>query len=150
MKLRRSDGTEIHALVSATSVHDESGAYAGSLSMIRDVTESVAQEERRAALEEQLRQSQRLESIGHLAGGIAHDFNNLLLGDPRLRRARARAPRARRGRRRRRHQGHPARPLTAPPQLTRQLLAFGRRQVLQPESLDLHEVVADMEKLLRG
>ena len=106
MKLRRGDGTEMYALVSASSFLDESGEYAGSLSMIRDVTERVQQAELRQGLEEQLRHSQRLESIGHLAGGIAHDFNNLLLAIRGLRRARADADRARRRQRRHAHQGH--------------------------------------------
>ena len=148
MKLRRSDGTEMHALVSATSLLDESGTYAGSLTMVRDVTESVAQDERRESLEEQLRHSHRLESIGHLAGGIAHDFNNLLLairgyGELALQRLERGEDTA----------GADIKDLLAAAdqatQLTRQLLAFGRRQVLQPEVIDLREVVADMEKLLR-
>jgi two-component system, cell cycle sensor histidine kinase and response regulator CckA len=148
MKLRRSDGTEMHALVSATSLLDESGAYSGSLTMIRDVTESVAQDELRERLEDELRHSHRLESIGHLAGGIAHDFNNLLLairgyGELALQRLGQADDTA----------GGDIRDLLAAAdqatQLTRQLLAFGRRQVLQPQVIDLREVVADMEKLLR-
>ena len=148
MKLRRSDGTEMHALVSATSLLDEEGSYAGSLTMVRDVTESFAQDELRQGLEDQLRHSQRLESIGHLAGGIAHDFNNLLLairgyGELALERLETEENEA----------GGDIKDLLAAAdqatQLTKQLLAFGRRQVLQPEVIDLREVVANMEKLLR-
>jgi PAS domain S-box-containing protein len=101
----------------------------------------------RSRLEEHIRQSQKIEAVGRLAGGIAHDFNNLLtvitgysefllksLGpeDPlrldaeEIRKAADRAT-----------------------SLTRQLLAFSRRQILQPKILNLNEVVADMDKLLR-
>jgi PAS domain S-box-containing protein len=148
MKLRRSDGSEMHALVSATSLLDESGTYAGSMTMVRDVTEEFVLAERREELEEQLRHSHRLESIGHLAGGIAHDFNNLLLairgyGELALQRIERGEDDA----------GGDIQDLLAAAdqatQLTRQLLAFGRRQVLQPEVLDLREVVSGMEKLLR-
>ena len=148
MKLQRSDGSEMHALVSSTSLLDESGTYAGSLTMVRDVTEEFALAERREELEEQLRHSHRLESIGHLAGGIAHDFNNLLLairgyGELAIQRIERGEDDA----------GADIHDLLAATdqatQLTRQLLAFGRRQVLQPEVLDLRDVVSDMEKLLR-
>ncbi len=98
-------------------------------------------------LEDQVRQSQKMESVGRLAGGIAHDFNNLLTaitgytelmlrripaGDPLRRDAseiRVAAERA--------------------TNLTRQLLAFSRRQVLQPRLLDLNTVVVEMEKMLQ-
>ena len=101
----------------------------------------------RKKLEEQLRQSQRMESVGRLAGGIAHDFNNLLTvvtgyselllgqlaGDSPLRKDLEEIKRA----------GERA------ASLTQQLLAFSRRQVLQPKVLVLNEVVSRMEKMLR-
>jgi two-component system cell cycle sensor histidine kinase/response regulator CckA len=147
VKLWRSDGTEMHALVSASSLTDDSGNYTGSLSMIRDVTERVEQEERRHGLEEQLRQSHRLESIGQLAGGIAHDFNNLLLGirgygELALRRIERGEDTASEDIKDMLEAAERA------TQLTRQLLAFGRRQVLQPEVIDMREVISDMGKLL--
>jgi two-component system cell cycle sensor histidine kinase/response regulator CckA len=106
----------------------------------RDVTE-------RRALEEQLRQSQRMEAVGRLAGGIAHDFNNLLtviLGRSHaLRGTRAEDDPVRR------EADLIAETAEHAASLTRQLLAFGRRQVLQPKVLDLNEVVLGLEALLR-
>ncbi|HEY5059107.1 MAG TPA: response regulator [Gaiellaceae bacterium] len=148
MKLRRSDGTEMHALVSASPLTDERGGYTGALSMVRDVTEHVEQEARRHGLEEQLRQSHGLESIGQLAGGIAHDFNNLLLGirgygELALRRIERGEDTASEDIKDMLDAAERA------TQLTRQLLAFGRRQVLKPEVIDICEVITDMGKLLR-
>jgi PAS domain S-box-containing protein len=147
MTLRTRSGSELHVLVSTNPLHDEAGNYVGALAMVRDVTERVEQAALRDVLEEQLRQSQRLESIGQLAGGIAHDFNNLLLairgfGELAL---------GRLGR----HDDDAAEYvrdiLEAADRatlLTKQLLAFGRRQVLQPEVIDLRDVVASVERLL--
>ncbi len=101
----------------------------------------------RVDLENQLRQSQRLEAVGRLAGGVAHDFNNLLtvitgycvlllrrLGaDDRIRREVLEIQKA----------GQRA------TSLTNQLLAYSRRQVLRPRTLDLNNVVADMDQMLR-
>ena len=146
-RLVRDDGVVIPVLVSVNPIFDENGTFGGSLSMVRDVTERVEQEERRQRLEEQLRDSQRLESIGALAGGIAHDFNNLLLvicgyGELALRRIE----------RSERVEESDIKDLLEAgeraKQLTRQLLAFGRRQVLVPEVVDLRDVLADNERLL--
>src|SRR5581483_4129501 len=119
---------------------NEHGETLGFEMIAEDVSE-------RRALEEQLRQSQKMEAVGRLAGGIAHDFNNLLTvmkgyselmldeldtNDPlrtevdEIKKAADRAA-----------------------ALTRQLLAFSRQQVLAPKVLDLNSVVGNMDKLLR-
>ena len=110
------------------------------LALMKDVTE-------RRSLEEQLRLSQKMEAVGHLAGGVAHDFNNLLtviLGYSTLLLKDA-GPE---GPRRAQLEGI-KKAADRAAALTQQLLAFSRRQVLAPRLLDLNAVVADMEKMLR-
>jgi two-component system cell cycle sensor histidine kinase/response regulator CckA len=109
-------------------------------SIVHDVTE-------RNALEEQLRQSQRLEAIGRLAGGVAHDFNNLLtvmLGCCQLLSGAISDDSVARDTLR--DLNHAA---ERAGELTRQLLAFSRRQLLSPRPLSLNEVVHSMQGLLR-
>jgi len=115
---------------------------------VRDITDRKRSEEERARLEEQLRQAQKLESIGRLAGGVAHDFNNLLTvingySDLVL----ARLPEGALLRRQIaliRKAGERA------AGLTQQLLAFGSRQMVEPKPLDLNVMVADSAEMLQG
>ncbi|MEW5850672.1 MAG: PAS domain S-box protein [Myxococcota bacterium] len=116
------------------------GRSVGRVWSFRDVTE-------RARLEEQFRQAQKMEAIGRLAGGIAHDFNNLLTtvmgyGQTLLDELPSDNP----------LRGNAEQVLHAAQRaadLTYQLLAFSRRQVLQPRVLDLNTVVSDLGKLLK-
>jgi PAS domain S-box-containing protein len=116
------------------------GSLIGYDGLIQDVTE-------RRALQEQLSQAQKLQSIGRLAGGVAHDFNNLLtaiLGNAELAMLDL-------------ERDHPARPsideitkaAEGAARLTRQLLSFARRQMIEPVALDLNSVVGGSLEMLR-
>ncbi|HEV8431166.1 MAG TPA: response regulator [Pyrinomonadaceae bacterium] len=143
----RKDREKIWLSLNIRLVRDEEGKPLFREGAIEDITEQKRAELERGKLEEQLRQSQKMEAIGQLAGGVAHDFNNLLTAingysslalqrtnpDARvktyleeIRKAGDRAT-----------------------NLTRQLLAFGRKQMLKPVAMNLNDVVSDMNKMLR-
>jgi PAS domain S-box-containing protein len=123
-----------------TPFTNHAGEVVGCLSLAADITE-------KRSLEEQLRQAQKVEAVGLLAGGVAHDFNNQLTiingcAELLLRRLPPEAP----------ERGLVEEILRAGERsaaLTQQLLAFSRRQVIQPRPLDLNEVVAGGEAMLR-
>ncbi len=78
LRLRRVDGSPMWVSLSTRTIVDDAGRASGALGMLTDINERRHAEERRAALETQLRDAQKMEAIGTLAGGIAHDFNNIL------------------------------------------------------------------------
>jgi PAS domain S-box-containing protein len=78
LRLRRADGSAMWVLLSMRPIFDDAGHASGALGMLTDINERRLAEERRAVLEAQLRDAQKMEAIGTLAGGIAHDFNNIL------------------------------------------------------------------------
>ena len=137
---RRKDGSLYTEEQVVTPIPDASGAITHFIAIKEDITE-------RLQLEAQYRQSQKMEAIGQLAGGVAHDFNNLLtviMGNTDLLLSDTSANDPKRG------------PLTdvrtaaeRAADLTRQLLAFSRKQILEPKLVDVHEVVSGIEKMLR-
>jgi two-component system, cell cycle sensor histidine kinase and response regulator CckA len=144
---RTKDGQVVHLEWYNSTLTDNLGRVVCIISLGHDVTDRLREEEQRRKLEDQVRQSQKMEAVGRLAGGVAHDFNNLLTvingcselllhdarpGDP----TRELANEIRRA-------GEQA------ATLTKQLLAFGRRQIVAPIALDLNDVVRDVEKMLR-
>jgi PAS domain S-box-containing protein len=137
----RKNGEQFWASVVIDAIYNDSGTIIGFAKVTRDLTE-------RRLIEEQLRQSQKMEAIGQLTGGVAHDFNNLLTvivgnletiwrhapaDDGKLRRALDQVTRG------------AQRAVT----LTQQLLAFSRRQPLNPKPTDINRLVAGMSELVR-
>ena len=144
---RRRDGSTLDASVSLAPLRDARGGICGAMAMAEDVTEHRVAEAQRLQLEEQLRQSQKMEAVGRLAGGIAHDFNNLLTavsGYAELLQGRFGPDDPSRA-----YVDEILRSSGRASSLTRQLLAFSRRQVLQPRVLDLNAVIRGIDGLLR-
>jgi signal transduction histidine kinase len=152
-KLRDSQRELERKVQERTAQLEEANRQLEALSETNAHKRSVAEKERADALEalynteKQLLQAQKLEAVGRLAGGISHDFNNLLtviLGYSDIMK-------------RNLQEGHPlrrnveeiVRASERAASLTRQLLAFSRKQVMQPKVFDLNTVVTDLEKMLR-
>jgi PAS domain S-box-containing protein len=146
-ELLRKDGTTFWAEVNASFTWSEDGTPIGCTGVTRDITERKHAETEREKLRLQLAHAQKMESIGRLAGGIAHDFNNLLTvinGYANLGLAGLRTSDPLRDQMKEiRKAGERA------AGLTRQLLAFSRKQFLQPHVLSLNSVVGDMQSFLR-
>ena len=140
MKNKKKDGSLYDELNTISPVRDAAGTTINFVAIKRDITREVT-------LEHQLRHSQKMEAIGQLAGGVAHDFNNILQVITGYSGMLASALV---------HEGALYEDLvqiqTAAERasaLTRQLLAFSRRQALQPLNLDLNELIGNLLKMLR-
>jgi signal transduction histidine kinase len=135
--------------ITSWPLRDAAGEIIGAYQFTTDTTERQQAEARLAKAEEQLRQSQKMEAIGQLTGGLAHDFNNLLAGISGsldlLQRRLAQGRLADVDHFVQTAQGASRRAAT----LTQRLLAFSRRQTLDPRAVDLNRVVAGMEELIR-
>jgi two-component system, cell cycle sensor histidine kinase and response regulator CckA len=143
---RKKNGTDFPVFLSTAVVHDDAGRPVALLGVASDISERRRVEAERQQLQTQLLHAQKLDAVGRLAGGIAHDFNNILTVI----------------------QGHcellledlePANPVRSEiaeirlagkraAALTHQLLAFSRKQAMQPTVMDLNEVVLEFEKML--
>jgi PAS domain S-box-containing protein len=142
----RKDGSVVETLVTSSPIFDARRQVVGTARVVRDLTERRRTEAQLRQVEAQLQQSRKMEAIGVVAGGVAHDFNNILsvilscasmvLDEPLPEQVRSDVIEiARAGER--------------AADLTRQLLAFSRRQVLEPRVLDLGLAVLAMDKMLR-
>jgi PAS domain S-box-containing protein len=141
------DGTLVDVSMSVAPLRGDAGDVVAGLSVIADISRRKLAESRLRESEAQLRQSQKMEAVGRLAGGIAHDFNNLLtaiIGHSQLLLADL-APEDRHSESVREIAGAADRAAS----LTRQLLAYSRRQVLQPKVMSLSDVVGGLETMLR-
>lgn len=131
------------------TLRDEQGRQIGAYQFVYDVTERLAEQQRLAETEDALRQAQKMEAVGQLTGGIAHDFNNLLTGvTGSLEMLQTRIAQGRYSETDRyinAAQGAARRAAS----LTHRLLAFSRRQTLDPKPTDVNRLVREMDELIR-
>ena len=143
----RKDGSAVWGDLSVSPVKDREGRVQLMVGIVNDITDRKYSEEEREKLQAQLNQSQKMESVGRLAGGVAHDFNNMLgaiFGYTELSLRKIEPE-------------HPAysylqdikKAAERSASLTKQLLAFARKQTVAPKILDLNETVEGMLKMLR-
>ncbi|MEI7639707.1 MAG: PAS domain-containing protein, partial [Syntrophus sp. (in: bacteria)] len=146
-RVRHPDGTVVHIKADGLVLRDEKGKPLRMIGLNTDITKSKQEQEEKANLEAQIQQSHKMESVGRLAGGVAHDFNNklgVILGYTEMAL----------------DQVEPTLPLHADLEqirtaanhaadLTRQLLAFARKQTVAPKVLDLNKTVTSMLKMLQ-
>ncbi|MEK6589162.1 MAG: PAS domain-containing protein [Nitrospinota bacterium] len=141
------EGKEFFVHTVKVPFKDEKAGISGILGIFWDITEKKRNEEERIKLENQIRQMQKMEVVGQLAGGIAHDFNNILtaiilssnllirkIDNPEMRNLVEQI-------------------LTVSERasnLVKGMLAFSRKQVLNPQPTDLHEIIRRVEKFIRG
>jgi PAS domain S-box-containing protein len=138
---KRKDGQLFEEEVVISPIKDASGKVINYVGVKRDVTHE-------RQVEEQLRQSQKMEAVGQLAGGVAHDFNNLLTviqGNVEL----ALMDAGRLSAQTKEHLKQVVAAADRAADLIRQLLAFGRKQVMRPQQLDLSELIANLGKMLK-
>jgi two-component system, cell cycle sensor histidine kinase and response regulator CckA len=136
----KKDGTKRQVSISIAPIRDSEQRIGGFRGVFRDVTEH-------RQLEEQLQQAAKMEAVGRLAGGIAHDFNNLLtavIGYTNLVMDQVPADDVQHTR-----LSEIARAANRAAALTKQLLAYGRKQVLEMRVLDINDVISGMEEMLR-
>jgi PAS domain S-box-containing protein len=140
------DGGIIPVEVNASFLRNETGSPTGIIGITRDITDRKQADEERKKLQNQLNQAQKMEAVGRLAGGVAHDFNNMLsviVGYTDLVMV----------------QAEPIKPVHTALQeirkaalqsasVTRQLLAFARKQTIAPQVIDLNTIVESMLKML--
>ena len=145
-KRARSDGTAIPVKISAAPVYDENNALSGVMAVIEDVSRQTALEEEGRRLEAQIRQAQKMEVLGRLAGGVAHDFNNMLmiLGSCSELLERSLSPDSSA----RIYVDQIRRATEKAAVVTKQLLAFSRKQVLELRPMDLHGALNESEFML--
>ncbi len=143
---RRKDGSSFVCEYKVMPLIDENEAVYAYIGIQRDITERKQAEEEKQQLRDQLTQSQKMESVGRLAGGVAHDFNNMLnvimgqaeitldamaTGDPRRKSINEIVKAAERA-----------------AEMTKQLLAFSRKQVVEPKVVDLNDLIENLYKML--
>ncbi|MFP4226346.1 MAG: PAS domain S-box protein [Desulfobacterales bacterium] len=141
------DERVLSTIVSPNPMFNEDGEFAGFMGILTDVSDLNKARQEKDQIQSQLYHSQKMEAIGTLAGGVAHDFNNYLttiLGCAELMQLKKDEPAARE---KYLHEIKNAADRSAA--LTRQLLAFSRRQILEKSPINLNQVVADMNKMLR-
>ena len=146
VNFRKKNNELFYGEIYALKLLDDNGQAIGNIGMIRDITERRRMEEKHRELEIQLQQAQKMESVGRLAGGVAHDYNNILTviigyaemlmdkvgqDDPLYADL---------------HEISEAANRSA--DITRQLLAFARKQIITPKVLDLNEITEGMLKML--
>jgi two-component system cell cycle sensor histidine kinase/response regulator CckA len=145
-KARRKDGSIVDISLSLSPIRSPGGVVTGVSSVARDITDRNRAEAERLALQRQLHEAERLETLGRLAGGIAHDFNNVLAAITNYAGFIADESHDRPGVRADAEQIQAATLRAAA--LTRQLLIFTERDVTQPEPLDLNAIIAEIRELL--